>query len=719
MTAARLLPKYGANISGQLKCAMAGVVMCLLFAHDDAVFARSNYSAEVLWDRYGVPHIYAQDTADLFYGFGWAQVKSHGDLILRLYAEGRGKAAEYFGQQELDSDRWMTINDVPNRAQAWLKEQTPEFRANLIAFADGMNAYAAAHPEALSEAAKRVLPIGGADVIGYALRLFQYVYIAPQSIASRLPADAAAAPPDPATERNGSNGWAIAPSRSASGKTMMLMNPHLPWGPDWSTYYEAQLDAPGVHLYGATQIGLPVLRFVFSDQLGITNTVDKTNGVTFYKLAPAGGGYVFDGKARAFEASAVSLKVRRADGGFDTETVPVRRSVQGPIVGERNGAPIAMRVAGLDRPRALEQYWKMETAPDFAAYQAALRMMQVPTFNIIYADKDGHIEYLFNGLVPRHSSGALDYWKSAVPGDTSKTLWTSYLTYDELPKVIDPPGGTVQNSNDPPWNAAFPSTIDPAPYKPYISANDVSLRMEHGIRMLGEHSKIGFDQLLADRGSTRSELADRLLPDLDKAVAVYGGEAAKQAMAVLNRWDHTTDADSRGALLFLAWSDRLKQPDGYTAAGFAVPYDLSKPLTTPAGFADPKAAVDALAAAAKDMLASQGSLDAPWSQVMRLQWGGRDLPASGGPGRLGVFNVIDYTPPKNGVRAANFGSSFVAVVSFDSPSRAKVLMSYGESSQPGSSHAGDQLPLLAQKQMRDAWVDRAEVEANLESRDVF
>jgi acyl-homoserine-lactone acylase len=237
--------------------------------------------------------------------------------------------------------------------------------------------------------------------------------------------------------------------------------------------------------------------------------------------------------------------------------------------------------------------------------------------------------------------------------------------------------------------------------------------------MLGEHDKISFDQLMADRWSTRAELADRLLPDLAAAVDADGDALAKQAMAVLARWDRTTDADSKGALLFLAWSDTLGGPDGYTAKGFAAPYDLAHPLITPAGFADPDAAVAALDQAAQEMLAGQGELDTPWSKVMRLKWAGLDLPANGGPGRLGVFNVIDYAALKDGERAANFGASFQAVVSFETPTRAKVLMSYGQSSQPGSPHAGDQLPLLSAKRMRDAWRTRAQVEANLESRDVF
>lgn len=673
------------------------------------------HGSEILWDRYGVAHVYAKTVADMFYGFGWAQAKSHGEILARLYAEGRGRAAEYYGADELDSDRWMAINDVPARARRWLGQQEPGFRRNLEAFAAGMSAYAHAHPDALSEQSRRVFPVSAVDVLAHEQRVFQFIYSAPADIVKRLPPDAAPLPREPA----GSNGWAIAPSRSASGHSMLLMNPHLPWEPGWSTYYEIQLTAPGIDLYGATQVGLPVLRFVFSDYVGFTHTVNVPNAVTFYRITPAGNGYRYDDHVLPFQTRTQQLKVRQADGSFTTESVTVRSTVQGPIVGERDGAPIAMRVAGLDRPAALEQYWYMDIAHDLAAYQAALRRMQVPTFNNMYADRDGHIQYLYMGLVPRHSAGALNFWSSTVPGDSSKTLWTEYLSYDELPKVVDPAGGTVQNSNDPPWNAAWPATLDPAPYASEIPADRVSLRMARGIRMLSDTRKLSFDELIADKWSTRSELADRILPDLLEAAQRYGDDLARQAAQVLAHWDRCVDAASRGALLFLNWSDQQHAVNGYAAAGFARPYDPHDPLTTPAGLADPKAAVAALQAAARDTIATYGALDVPWGQVMRFRIGSVDLPASGGPGRLGVFNAIDYAALQNGTRAANFGGSYTAVVSFDSPSRAKVLSSYGSSSQPGSPHSNDQLPLLSAETLRDAWRTRAEVEAHLESIDRF
>jgi acyl-homoserine-lactone acylase len=694
---------------------LAGLIILACGSALAAPAYRPTHGSEILWDRYGVAHVYGKSVNDLFYGFGWAQSRSHGNILARLYAQARGRAAEYYGTEELKNDRWMAINGVPARARLWLKQQTPAFRANLEAFAAGISAYAAAHPDALSAEARRVFPITASDVIAHQQRLFQFVYAAPADIANRLPADAAPSSAEPA----GSNGWAIAPSRSQSGRAMLLMNPHLPWAPGWSTYYEIQLTAPGVDLYGATQIGLPVLRFVFSDYLGFTHTVNGADAVTFYRITPARGGYRFDGKVLPFQTRTEALKVRQHDGSFTTETVSVRATVHGPVVGERDGAPIAMRVAGLDRPFALKQYWSMAIAHDFAHFQAALALVQVPSFNVVYADRDGHIEYLYNGLLPRHAFGDLHYWSSTVPGDTSKTLWNDYLRYDELPKVIDPAAGTVENSNDPPWDAAWPDTLDPDPYASTIPADSVSLRMARGIRMLSETPKISFDQLAAYKWSHRCELADRILPDLLEAVARYGDEAAKNAAQVLARWDRTTDAGSRGALLFLDWTEQPGALNGYSAKGFARPLNLLLPLTTPAGLADPQAAVHALEAAARDMRAKFGALDTPWGQVMRLKIGSVDLPASGGPGRLGVFDAIDFGPLENGTRAANFGVSYVALVSFDRPTRARVLLSYGASSQPGSPHNSDQLPMLSEARMRDAWRTRAEIEANLESRDAF
>ena len=107
---------------------------------------------EILWDRYGVPHIFADSLEQMFYAHGWAQMQNQADLLLRLYGESRGRAAEYWGAQSsgrdnLALDRWVRLNEVPERAVAWHRAQDPKFRSYLDAFARGINAFAKAHPE--------------------------------------------------------------------------------------------------------------------------------------------------------------------------------------------------------------------------------------------------------------------------------------------------------------------------------------------------------------------------------------------------------------------------------------------------------------------------------------------------------------------------------------------------------------------------------------------
>jgi acyl-homoserine-lactone acylase len=150
-------------------------------------------------------------------------------------------------------------------------------------------------------------------------------------------------------QKMGSNGWAIAPSRSASGNAMLLANPHLLWS-DLFLWYEAQLTAPGIDAYGASLVGVPVLNIAFNDYQGWTHTVNTHDGWDAYELTLANGGYQFDGKVRAFETEERILKVRQADGTLRQEPLIVRRSVHGPIIAEKDGKVIALRVVGLDQP---------------------------------------------------------------------------------------------------------------------------------------------------------------------------------------------------------------------------------------------------------------------------------------------------------------------------------------------------------------------------------
>lgn len=736
------------RLRGCFMVAVALAAACLALPMRAQKPYRTQKGTEILWDNFGVPHVFAKTVPDMFYCFGWAQAEAHGDLLLHTMGGSRGRGAEYFGpgvgNSNLETDRWIWLNEIPQRAKVWLAAQTPEFRGYLEAFAAGINAYAAKHPEALSPEVKQVLPITSLDAIQHAEHFYNFEFASNRRLMESPRRETAeletpVAPGLVNTEEDvedGSNGWAIGPSHTTSGHAMMLLNPHLAWGGE-QTYFEVQLTAPGINLYGATQIGVPSLRFVMSDTHSITNTVNVNNDHLLYRIMEVPGGYLYDGKVLPYTKASYPIKILQPDGSYKSETVEVLKTVQGPVIRRDDGVPIAMYMAGLDKPYLLEQVYKMSIAKDFAEYEAQEKRQNIPMYNILYADRDGHIEYLFNAPVPRRSEGDYEMWSRPVDGSTSKTMPTGTLSYDELPKLIDPASGYVQNSNEPPWDAGWPTMIDPKKYPAYVSPVWPYFRSDRGLRMLSEDKKISFEMLLQKKLSTRAEAADRLLPDLLAAVDAYGTPRAKQAAAVLKAWDRQTEETSTGALLFWNWATKFGMPSAAPSSvkNYKVAYAYDAPLTTPAGIKDPAAAAAMLDEAAKETEATFGALDKPWGEFLHLQinnqsdgvtsvprgpaLNGVDLPGNGGPGAIGIFRVVTPGPRVDGISTPIHGDGFTMAVEFSQPIKAKVLVSYGDCSQPGCAHHTDQLPLFEHKQWRDVWRTRADVEAHLERAETF
>ncbi|MBW4432858.1 MAG: acylase [Pelatocladus maniniholoensis HA4357-MV3] len=661
-------------------------------------------STEILWDTFGVPHIYGKDNQSAFYAFGWSQMQSHGDLLLRLYGQARGRAAEYWGEEYTQSDQWVLTTGIPERARTWYKAQSLTFRSYLDAFAAGINAYASQNPKLIDDEVEVVLPVKPEDVMAHLHRVLNFTFVVNPEQVLGLSKEKSPA---------GSNGWAIAPSHSTSGKAMLLANPHLPWS-DLFLWYEAQITAPGIDAYGATLVGIPVLAIAFNNNLGWTHTVNTYDGWDVYELTLASKGYRFDGKVRNFDTKTLSLKVKQKNGSLEEQALVVKSSVHGPVVTEKNGKAFALRVAGLDRPGVLQQWWDMACSQNLKQFETALKRLQLSMFTVMYADKQGHIMHLFNGQVPVRSNGDFKYWESIIPGNTSKTLWTKIHPYQDLPRIVDPKSGWLQNTNDPPWTTTFPVAINPDNYPPYIAPHFMDFRSQRSVKMLAEDKKISFDQMVADKHSTRMELADRILDDLIPAARKYGNELGRRAASVLETWDRQANVDSRGAVLFAFWVQQMDLDKT-----FSKPWSEKSPRTTPDGLADPKIAVATLQAVATQVEKTYGTLDVAWGKVFRLRLGNVDLPANGGDGNLGIFRAINFAPSENGQFQAVAGDSYVAAIEFSNPIRAMALTSYGNATQPGSPHTNDQLQMFANKKLRPVWRSRSDILAHLEERKLF
>lgn len=710
---------------------------------------------EILWDRYGVPHIYGGTVEDVLFGFGYAQMKNHAETILRKVAMARGRAAEFFGpgpnDSRIASDIRARSYGVTQRAQSWLAEGGEEQKRYLQIFCAGGEAYMKAHGDTIDPTLKKLLPVGPADVlavtqytihfnmmleqwnVGNVVRAWRRGRTLSSLEVSRRP------------RLGASNGWAIGPGRTAHGGTILMGNPHLPWGvsqplPDLDIYqwFEAHLtvgdpERPTLNASGAAFAGAPYLGVGFTDDIGWTHTNNTIKNVDLYEIQTTPeGDYLFDGRRRRLDRRQEEIRVLQPDGRLTAQTVVVEASVHGPIIARRSdGRALALRTAGLDSPAIVAQYWAMIRARNLEDFNRASARLQMPFFNVIYADRRGDIMYLFSGRQPVRAGGDFSDALRIQDGSASKTLWTQTLPWSALPRAINPPGGFVQNANDPPWTCTFPQAIDPASFPAWLSPQRMEPRAQHGATFLKSKEKFTLDDVAAGRESVRLTLAERVLPDLIAAARASADPELREAADVLAAWDQTAEAESRGGALFERWCERYlataEAPRsavfGFDFPAFKEEWSPTKPLTTPMGLAHPETALSALARAAQDLRNGFGVIDVAWGTVHRMILVTHDgatseprvltdEPQSGATDVYGPLRVIDSFP-NSAHRIAYGGDSYIQLVAFDRAgvAEARVLLVYGNSSRPGSKHVTDQLPLFKAKTLRKALRTRQDVMA--------
>lgn len=652
---------------------------------------------EIIWDNWGVPHVYANNETEMYYAFGWAQMHNHANLILKLYAQSRGRAAEYFGEEYLNSDKQIHLFNLVDSAESHYKKNSGEEMRYLDAFVNGINDFAKAHPDEIDDRVKPVLPISATDVLAHIKRVVCLGFIGGNDIRNSI-----------REIEPGSNAYAIAPSKSASSNAMLVINPHLPWN-DLYLFFEAQLTAPEFNTYGVSLVGMPTLLIAFNQNLGWTHTVNTIDASDRYELALQDGGYLLDGKIELFEEKRVSLKVLKEDGSTEQQEIELKYSKHGPITAEKGDTAYAVRIAGLENDLFNVQYHRMSKAKNLKEFEDALKMMQNPMFNVIYADKVGNILYLFNGNVPQRSEGNWDFWNRTVDGTQSKYIWNKYHDYDDLPKLINPSTGFVQNANDPPWTATYPLLFDPEDYPSYFSPKErpITLRPQRAINLVKDDASISFEELVDYKLNTGMESADRFLDDLLAAVEQYPDSVAEEAASVLKQWDKATNTYSRGAVLFGKWFDKLN------SGMFAIPWNPKMPASTPDGLNNPQQAVELLITAANEVKEVYDSINVAWGDVYRLKVGEYEFPANGGPDQYGIFRTMYYHHNnENNKNYAYHGETFVAVIEFGKTLKAEVLLSYGNATQPHSAYIGDQLQFLSEKKMRRVLFSKKDVLLN-------
>ena len=675
-------------------------------------------------DEFGIPHILARTEEAAAFGFGYAQAEDHAAVIGRRYLSARGEEARYFGESGLANDAGMAQFDNVAEAQRALRRIPPLYRRIISAYAAGVNRYVERHRSAVPGWMPEVTAVdvlantraSAVDALsGPALpRLLRRKY------------EAAAGAPHAAAEREwidqpGSNAFALAGSRTTTGKPILLGNPHLSWA---SLYWEAHVRVPGaIDFYGSTLAGIPVLRAGFNDRLGFvtTNNAPDLDDVFALTLDPRRPNhYVFDGRAMPLERRDVSIAVRSPDGSLRQEPRTFWRSHLGPVVYRTATRAFAVKSTRLEAFRYFEGFYVLSKARSLREWMSAMRQNLVPTSNFTYADADGNILYLWNGRVPVRMPGR-DY-RLDTEARSASDVWTRLHSVDDFPRLLNPPGGYVQNANNPPRFVSLRDPIDMTRFPDYFERGALALRPQLALDLLERQDRFSVADVVRLKYDTRMLLAERVKQPVVDAVraAPDASPEARAGADALDEWDATAAAGSEGAALFVRFWDRYAAK---VVQPFARPWDENDPAATPAGIADVPEAVRQLDETVRLMRASEGTERAAWGDVNRFRAGELDLPGEGAPGQYGTFRVMrfDETPGGShrvagnvtpGGSLAGFGDAWVLLVDFSGGVTGWSVLAYGQTTNLASRHSRDQIRIFADRQLRRAWYSESDVAAH-------
>lgn len=662
---------------------------------------------EILWDTYGVPHIYATSDNDLYFMSAWGQMKNHGDLILKLYGEARGTSAEMWGEG-FEVNKALHHLGLYGQLQPAYDNLAPKYQEMLQSFAAGINAYADKHGQELDAKYRKVLPVTPNDIIAHSFRVVNYEFLIRSTFLSNQKIE------------GGSNSWALSGSKTSTGNAMLVVNPHLPWA-DLFIWHEQQFVTDEYNMYGATLVGNPSITLGFNANVSWTHTVNTIDNTDLFQIKKQGDTYFLDDEYLPFEEQKYTIKTLQEDGTLKTDEFTRKRTKHGIVISETEDTALAIRFAQMDEISPLiEQYDLMSKAKNLDDMKNALALKQMPFLNTVYADKEGNIMHHFGGLVPE-KNGDWDKWQGVVSGDSSADIWTEYYESDELPVVVNPPSGWLQNSNDPPYINTLPTVLDPKDFASHIAPNNMRLRPQRAARLMHEEDSISFERLVALKHDNKAELAIRLHDDLLALKEETSDSLVLEAIDVMTQWDGSYDGTSLGALFFNTftntWAFEKRTSPFQLGSLLKDPWEYDDPINTPDGFTDNAEMIDIIKKTVENHLKTYPTLEVPYGDYYKLQVGDLEYPATGGPQHLGVFRIMYARPNGEGQFIGNFGDSFVLVLEMGEEINAKGLLTYGNSSNPDSKHYGDQLEMFSKNELRNIWFKQSDQEANLELRE--
>jgi acyl-homoserine-lactone acylase len=680
----------------------------------------------IIRDNWGIAHIYGKSDADAVFGMTYAQAEDDFNRIERNYLNGLGWLAQADGEAAIYGDLRERLFIDANRLRQQYRGAPPWLKTLMIAWSDSLNYYLSKHSSVTPKVIHHFEPwmalsftegsIGG-DVESVDLAKLEKFY------GPAAPAARNSQPSLPEENPGGSNGFAIAPSRSASGHAMLWINPHT------SYYFRSELQVAseqGLNVYGAVTWGQFFVYQGFNSHNGWMHTSYGGDAIDEYAedlvKKPDGLYYKYGTRLRKLRVSRITIPFKQAD-GMGSRTFTVYHSHHGPIVRAENGKWIAVKLLEDPVPALSQSYLRTKTR-DYASFRKTQDMRTDTSNNTVYADADGTIAYFHGNFIPKRDT-SFDF-THPVDGSNPATEWQGAHAIEDTITLLNPSNGWLFNSNNWPFSAAGDQSPKREKYPVYMWTKGETPRGLHAVEVLHDLRNVTLDGLIRAGYDGHLTAFDVLLPPLFTAYDALPAAdpqrtALAEAVTALRGWDRRTSADSVPTAVAIFWGQELIERKGAEARDADEPvYDYLVDKLTDAE------RVNALSAALQKLQRDFGRWQSPWGEINRFQRLTDDivqpfddakpsLPVGFAPAQWGALASFDSTKPRKTKRIYGaVGNSFVAAVDFGPTLHAKAIMSGGESGDPASEHFTDQALMFSQGRFRDVLFYPEDVRAHAE-----
>ena len=694
------------------------------FAQTSFLEIEKKYSYKIERDQFGVPHVYGDTDKDAAFGFAYAQAEddlkhvemmikmSRGELsslnfnsktIAAIYSliTGDGDIMENLDAIEgVELDflfKFFNVQDTVNKKISEIPEETINY---IKGYADGLNYYAAKNPNLVDQS---LYPATAYDLVAGMTFRMPLFYGIDHSIAElinlmddqeeKVAMNMNALSDNPIVasintyfKPSGSNAFAVSKSRSQDNETMLVINSHQPLtGP--VAWYEIHIKSgEGLNIMGGTFPGSPFVHVGFNEYLGWGATVNQPDLSDIYelKLNPENNNqYELDGAWVNFTETDQEFKVKLFGPFSITYPIQMYHSAHGPVLKDDNKA-YALRFVGMNDVNHSTAWLKMNKSKNIDEWLDALRMEQLASLNLVYADKEDNIFFVHNVKSPVRDPNY--NWMQVVPGNKSDLIWNNFHPFESVPQILNPSSGYIFSTNQNPFFVtAKEDNLSLSNFNPTMGFQTrTTNRAYRAYELLDPDKSISFGELDKYKHDNKFSYNSRQYKFMKEIFNhEFSENKLKNAQEFLRDWDLGTDSDN----LHAAFGVCILSPEWLAEI-------TRKPRPDP---------IDIFINCVDEFEKNFGTLSVKWSDVNFLERGSNLVHIQGGPD---VLRAI-YAPRSNdGILKAVAGDGLYIYVKWDENKKqvSKSIHQFGSATMNmGSPHYDDQINLFASEKLKDTF----------------